>query len=61
VGALAFHTDIMIYFTSIKRSLGNTFYGWWIVVASFFMFLICGGIVFYGFTTFFNPIAEEFS
>ena len=24
------------------------------------MFLICGGIAFYGFTTFFNPIAEEF-
>ena len=50
----------MIYFTSIKRSLGNTFYGWWIVVASFFMFLICGGTAFYGLTTFFNPIAEEF-
>ena len=30
------------------------------MVASFFMFLICGGIAFYGFTTFFNPIAEEF-
>lgn len=50
----------MIYFTSIKRSLGNVFYGWWIVAASFFMFLICGGMVAYGFTTFFNPIAEDF-
>lgn len=50
----------MIYFTSIKRALDNTFYGWWIVIASFFMFLISGGIAFYGFTTFFNPIAEEF-
>lgn len=60
MGTPAFHTDIMIYFTSIKRALGNTFYGWWIVVASFFMFLICGGIIAYGFTTFFNPIAEEF-
>ena len=50
----------MIYFTSIKRSLGNVFYGWWIVAASFFMFLICGGMVAYGFTTFFNPIADHF-
>jgi len=30
------------------------------VVASFAMFLICGGIIGYGFTTFFNPITEEF-
>ncbi|MDP3879997.1 MAG: MFS transporter [Dehalococcoidales bacterium] len=36
------------------------FYGWWIVAASFIMFLVCGGITFYGFTAFFNPIAEEF-
>ena len=48
------------YYTSIKKSLGNTFYGWWIVVASFAMFFICGGIIGYGFTTFFNPITEEF-
>ena len=50
----------MIYFTSIKRSLGNTFYGWWIVAASFVMYFIGGGIAFYGLTTFFNPITEEF-
>ena len=30
------------------------------MVASFAMFLICGGITGYGFTTFFNPIVEEF-
>jgi len=60
VDILAFHTGIMIYFTSIKKSLGNIFYGWWIVAASFVMFLVCGGITFYGFTAFFNPIVEEF-
>ncbi len=60
VGSPAVQTDTMIYFSSIKRALDNTFYGWWIVIASFFMFLIGGGIAFYGFTAFFNPIAEEF-
>jgi len=30
------------------------------VAASFLMFLICGGTVYYGFTAFFNPIASEF-
>ena len=50
----------MIYFTSIKKSIGSVFYGWWIVAASWVMFLFCGGIAFYGFTAFFNPIAEEF-
>ncbi|MEE8420848.1 MAG: MFS transporter [Dehalococcoidales bacterium] len=35
------------------------FYGWWIVAASFFIALFVGGVVFYGFTAFFEPIAEE--
>lgn len=30
------------------------------MAASFLMFLICGGTVYYGFTAFFNPIASEF-
>lgn len=44
----------------MKNKLHSVFYGWWIVAASFFMFLICGGAVYYGFTAFFNPIAMEF-
>jgi MFS family permease len=39
---------------------GKIFYGWWIVAASFLMFLICGGTAFYGFTSFFNPMVDEF-
>ncbi|MFC1907313.1 MFS transporter [Chloroflexota bacterium] len=35
------------------------FYGWWIVAASFFIALYVGGIIFYGFTAFFEPIASE--
>jgi MFS family permease len=50
----------MEYFTSVQRSLNRVFYGWWIVAASWLMFFICGGITFYGFTTFFNPIADEY-
>ncbi|UCH51248.1 MAG: MFS transporter [Chloroflexota bacterium] len=36
------------------------FYGWWIVVASFFIALYVAGTIFYGFTAFFEPIVEEF-
>ncbi len=35
------------------------FYGWWIVVASFFIAVYIGGAVFYGFTAFFEPIIDE--
>jgi len=38
----------------------KVFYGWWIVGASFFIALYVGGVVFYGFTAFFEPIANEF-
>ena len=37
----------------------NIFYGWWIVFASFTMFIIASGTAFYGFTAFFNPISKE--
>ena len=37
----------------------NLFYGWWIVAASFLTALYVGGVVFYGFTAFFEPIANE--
>ena len=35
------------------------FFGWWIVVAAFLVALYVGGAVFYGFTTIFEPIADE--
>ncbi len=37
----------------------NIFYGWWIVFASFTLFIIASGTAFYGFTAFFNPISKE--
>lgn len=36
------------------------FYGWWIVSATFFIALYTAGIVFFGFTAVFEPIAAEF-
>jgi MFS family permease len=36
------------------------FYGWWIVLASFFIGLYVSSIVFYGFTAFFEPLVDEF-
>ena len=36
------------------------FYGWWIVAASFFIALYVAGIIFFGFTAFFEPIVQEF-
>ena len=37
------------------------FYGWWIVGGSFLIALYVGGAFFYGFTAFFEPIADELS
>ena len=39
---------------------GKIFYGWWIVLACFFIGLYVGGTIFYGFTAFFEPIRREF-
>jgi sugar phosphate permease len=36
------------------------FYGWWVVVACFFIALYVGGVVFYGFTTLIEPLVDEF-
>jgi MCP family monocarboxylic acid transporter-like MFS transporter 13 len=36
------------------------FYGWWIVGACFVISLYGGGVVFYGFTALFEPLANEF-
>jgi len=38
----------------------RTFYGWWIVIACFFISLYTGGVVFFGFTAFFEPLADKF-
>jgi len=43
----------------LRRKSIKVFYGWWIVVASFFTALYVGGVVFYGFTAFFEPIVNE--
>lgn len=37
----------------------KVFYGWWVVGACFFIALYMGGIIFYGFTAIFEPIANE--
>ena len=36
------------------------FYGWYVVAATFIIGFYVVGIVFYGFTTIFKPIVEEF-
>ena len=36
------------------------FYGWWIVGACFLLNIYVGGVLFFGFTAFFEPIREEF-
>jgi MFS family permease len=38
----------------------KVFFGWWIVGASFIIAMYLGGVVFYGFTAIFEPIAAEF-
>ncbi len=37
----------------------RVFYGWWIVGASFLIAVYVGGVIFYGFTAFIEPIADE--
>ena len=36
------------------------FYGWWIVGACFVISFYVAGVVYFGFTAFFEPIANEF-
>ncbi|HEY82793.1 MAG TPA: MFS transporter [Dehalococcoidia bacterium] len=38
----------------------RVFYGWWVVGACFIVALYMGGVIFYGFTAVFEPIAAEF-
>ena len=37
------------------------FYGWWVVIACFFISLYTGGVIFYGFTAIFEPLADQFN
>ena len=43
-----------------KLKSPKLFYGWWIVAACFLIATYVGGVIFYGFTTIFEPIANEF-
>jgi MFS family permease len=38
----------------------DVYYGWWIVWACFLLSFYVGGVIFFGFTAFFEPIREEF-
>ncbi|MFC1847357.1 MFS transporter [Chloroflexota bacterium] len=42
-----------------KRKPPNIFYGWWIAGSSLIIALYIGGVIFYGFTAFFEPIVSE--
>jgi OFA family oxalate/formate antiporter-like MFS transporter len=45
---------------NLSRKPPRIFYGWWVVIACFFISLYTGGVVFYGFTAFFEPLADKF-
>ena len=36
------------------------FYGWWVVAAMFPIGLYVSGVVYYGFTAFFEPLVKEY-
>jgi MFS family permease len=40
--------------------LSTVYYGWWVVLACFTINLYVGGIIFFSFTAFFEPIQQEF-
>jgi MFS family permease len=40
--------------------INRIFYGWWITLACSLIGLYVGGVIFFGFTAFIQPIAEEF-
>lgn len=42
------------------RKNTGTFYGWWIVVSGSLVMLYTSGIIHFGFTAVFEPIAKEF-
>lgn len=46
--------------TRVREKGKNVFYGWWLVLTCFIINAFGIGTFFYGFSTFFNPIAAEF-
>ncbi|MFC1897215.1 MFS transporter [Chloroflexota bacterium] len=44
----------------IRSKTRKVFYGWWVVAAASFLYFQGIGGVFYGFSTFFNPLMAEF-
>jgi len=40
--------------------INNLYYGWWVVIACFIINLYVGGVNFFSFTAFFEPIQHEF-
>ncbi len=40
--------------------MSRIFYGWWIIIASSALSTYNNGILYYGFTAFFNPVVNEF-
>jgi MFS family permease len=43
-----------------EPSMARIFYGWWVISACFLIAFYVGGVVAFGFTAFFEPIAKEF-
>ena len=43
----------------LKFKPARIFYGWWIVGAAFVVAMYVGGVIFYGFTAIFEPIAND--
>ena len=43
-----------------NQMIKKIFYGWWIVLACSLIGFYVGGVIFFGFTAFFEPIREEF-
>lgn len=39
----------------------NIYYGWWVVIACLLIGFYVGGVIFYGFSAFFEPLINEFS
>lgn len=42
------------------KRLGSVFYGWWVVAACFALSAYVGGVYFFGFSVFFDPLQSEF-
>lgn len=44
----------------VNQKRSKVFYGWWVIAACFFISLYTAGVVHFGFTAVFEPIANEF-